>query len=376
MFVIPHENIRLEPGHGIRVHIDRAEMRAANWVCIEGWIADCARGEIIVDSNWRNAYCVLSERPDVCRVLGIDANFAYGIAIHLLTPVAERGGEISVTLGRDAGFLARLGVDFPKTELLPVPFATKEAIGLTQRLYRDPSSGKSATESVNVTFLAGGVIAPRDFPISFDNTRIGNYHPDIFGILHRHGAVALDIGCGIRDMVFDNMVTQDVYPTPTATLISDPGEARLPFESETFDLVLLDSVLEHVPDPVALLAEGYRVLKQGGQIFGDVPFLQPLHLAPHHYFNFTPYGLEVVAEKAGLTLEYVAAEAHQRPEFSLEWLLRRTFDMVPAAEAARLKAMSVKDFLAGLTQNKELINYPTEALTELAAGYRFHMRKQ
>ena len=81
--------------------------------------------------------------------------------------------------------------------------------------------------------------------------------------------------------------------------------------------------LQHVPDPVALLAESCRFLKPGGLIFGDVPFLQPLYLAPHHYFNFTPYGLEVVAKNAGLELQYAAAEAHQRPEFSPEWLLRR-----------------------------------------------------
>lgn len=376
MFLIPQNNVRFEAGQGLRVHIDRAEMRASNWVCIEGWIADCDRGEISVDSNWRNGHCILSERPDVCRALGLDASLAHGIAIHLLTPAEESGDEISVTLKRDATTVARLRIDLPKTSLRSVPFATKRAIALTQELYRDPSNGKSAAESANVVFLGGGVVAPRNFPVSFDNTRIGNYHPDIVEILRRPGTVVLDIGCGIRDTVFDNMVTQDVYPTPTATLISDPAETRLPFASETFDLVLLDSVLEHVPDPVALLEEGFRVLKPGGQIFGDAPFLQPLHLAPHHYFNFTPYGLEVVAAKAGLTLAYVAAEAHQRPEFSLEWMLRRTFELVPAAEAARLENMSVKDFLAGLTQNKELIDYPPEALTELAAGFRFHMRKQ
>ena len=130
-----------------------------------------------------------------------------------------------------------------------------------------------------------------------------------------------------------------------------------------------------MPNPVALLGESRRVLKPGGAIFGDVPFLQPLHLAPHHYFNFTPYGLEVVAAKAGLKLQYAAAEGHQRPEFSLEWLLRRTFETVPVAEAQRLKSMTVADFHAGLALDKNMIAFPPHALTELAAGFRFHMAK-
>jgi 2-polyprenyl-3-methyl-5-hydroxy-6-metoxy-1,4-benzoquinol methylase len=54
------------------------------------------------------------------------------------------------------------------------------------------------------------------------------------------------------------------------------GEA-LPFESGTFDLVIMVSVLEHVADPDRTLAEANRVLRPGGGLAatGDPPF--PLH---------------------------------------------------------------------------------------------------
>jgi len=376
MSAIAVENIQIGVNAPLRLHVDRAELRAANWVCIEGWLADWPRGEMAVESGWRDAYCVLSERPDVCQALGKAPDLAYGIALHLLTPDARGERQLAVALKRDGVVFAHLRFDLPSVKLPLLPFATHAAIELTQNLYRDPVNGKGVAESDQVRRLASGVIAPRDMPLQFDNTRIGNYHPDILEILERPGALALDIGCGLRDRVFDNMVTQDVYPTPTATLITDQHDTRLPFADATFDLVILDSVLEHVSDPVALLAEGARALKPGGRIFGDAPFLQPLHLAPHHYFNFTPYGLGVVAEKAGLALEYAAAEAHQRPEFSLEWLLRRTFELVSPAEAARLKAMTLEGFFFELGRNKEMIAYPPEGVTELAAGYRFHMVKQ
>ncbi len=52
---------------------------------------------------------------------------------------------------------------------------------------------------------------------------------------------------------------------------------RLPFPDGYFDAILLDSVIEHVRDPVALLQECWRVLKRGGIVFVVFPpFYGPL----------------------------------------------------------------------------------------------------
>lgn len=70
---------------------------------------------------------------------------------------------------------------------------------------------------------------------------------------------------------------------------------RLPFGAAAFDAILLDSVIEHVLDPLALLQECTRVLKPGGIVFVVFPpFYGPLsghiddyvmipwfHLLPH-----------------------------------------------------------------------------------------------
>lgn len=357
------------------VHIDLASCRAANWIDIRGWIADVDRGEATAVSNWEWAHFVLNDRPDVCAALNKNKTRAYGFAIQLLSRSPFPGGDTQVELSMDGTLIARLHFNMPKNDLPPVKFATDAAIELTRLLYRGSVSGESVERCDEVISLAGGVIAPRDSEPGFDNTRIGNYHPDVPRILSKPGVIGLDMGCGIRDVVFDNLVTQDIYPTPTATLVTRPEQTRLPFSDEVFDLLVLDSVLEHVPDPVAFLAEGRRVLKRGGIIIGDVPFLQPLHLIPHHYFNFTPYGLEVTATKAGLALEYVKNEAHQRPEFTFEWLLQRTFDMLSPAEVTRLRKMSLGEFLDELSRNKNLIGYSEDMLTELAAGYHFRMLK-
>ena len=61
-----------------------------------------------------------------------------------------------------------------------------------------------------------------------------------------------------------------------ARLLAADG-ARLPFVSDYFDAILIDSVLEHVADSLAVLQECKRVLKRGGIVFvAFPPFYAPL----------------------------------------------------------------------------------------------------
>jgi SAM-dependent methyltransferase len=84
--------------------------------------------------------------------------------------------------------------------------------------------------------------------------------------------------------------------------------------------VLSIAVLEHVRDPFRCAAEITRVLKPGGQLFCAVPFLQPLHGYPHHYFNATPQGIRRLFEDE---LEDVAVSVppSTHPVFALNWML-------------------------------------------------------
>lgn len=88
---------------------------------------------------------------------------------------------------------------------------------------------------------------------------------------------------------------QGMYGT-RPDVFADGG--ALPFADASFDTVLLLDVLEHVPDDRAVLDEIARVLKPGGLLLLSVPFLYPLHDAPHDHRRFTAPGLVAAIRRA------------------------------------------------------------------------------
>ena len=67
----------------------------------------------------------------------------------------------------------------------------------------------------------------------------------------------------------------------------------LKFAEGTFDIAVCNAVLEHVPRPQKAVDELYRVLKPGGLVFVDLPWMQPFHEMPKDYWRATPEGLRV-----------------------------------------------------------------------------------
>jgi SAM-dependent methyltransferase len=64
----------------------------------------------------------------------------------------------------------------------------------------------------------------------------------------------------------------------------------LPFEDGSFDVVYIESVLEHVCDPQRCVGEITRVLAPGGTVFAMTPFLQPVHMGAYDFTRFTYLG--------------------------------------------------------------------------------------
>lgn len=97
----------------------------------------------------------------------------------------------------------------------------------------------------------------------------------------------LDNGAGGR--THPKIIGLEYVPHPANSVQADGLD--LPFRDDTFALVLSQAVLEHVTDPQRYVDEAFRVLRPGGVLWIEAAFMQPIHQAPWHFFNITPFGL-------------------------------------------------------------------------------------
>jgi len=132
----------------------------------------------------------------------------------------------------------------------------------------------------------------------------------------RKGGWVLDCGAGSRAERIENVVNVEVVDYLSTDVLA-VGEA-LPFADESFDAVLSLAVLEHVRDPFKCAQELMRVLKPGGNIIADVPFLQPVHGYPNHFYNMTRTGLTSLFDGGG---EIIACYTpiHGHPIWAMQW---------------------------------------------------------
>jgi SAM-dependent methyltransferase len=115
----------------------------------------------------------------------------------------------------------------------------------------------------------------------------------------------LDLGSGRGQFLqlykdFDIYVGVDFSPYESASVILDLSE-ELPFHSNSFDVVVASNVLEHLSDSTKIISESFRVIKPGGKFLGTIPFLMPVHQAPHDYVRYTPFGIKLLLESSGFT---------------------------------------------------------------------------
>jgi SAM-dependent methyltransferase len=116
---------------------------------------------------------------------------------------------------------------------------------------------------------------------------------------HIHGRL-LDIGCGEKPLMpFLGDGVEYIgldYPPTVAKGYSGKADVfgdgqRLPFKDASFDCISIMDVMEHLPNPEAAFREMLSVLKPGGILISQTPFLYPLHDLPHDFQRWTGEGL-------------------------------------------------------------------------------------
>jgi SAM-dependent methyltransferase len=99
------------------------------------------------------------------------------------------------------------------------------------------------------------------------------------------------IGSGLNGFYKDfinNIDSFDIYYSPNVDFIADAHD--IPLMSDYYDLVIVQAVLEHVIDPFKVVEECFRVIKYGGHIYAETPFMQQVHEGPFDFIRFTDSG--------------------------------------------------------------------------------------
>jgi SAM-dependent methyltransferase len=95
---------------------------------------------------------------------------------------------------------------------------------------------------------------------------------------------------------------------------------RLPLRDESVESIICTGVLEHVTDPHCAVREMFRVLRPGGRLFVEVPFMQTLHASPKDFSRWTPDGLRQLLRPLRVLELHVAAG----PASALAWMFQET----------------------------------------------------
>jgi SAM-dependent methyltransferase len=158
----------------------------------------------------------------------------------------------------------------------------------------------------------------------------------------------LDIGCGNGDFLVQMKAlgweVAGVEPDPAAAAVAQQrlGEVistgtieSADFGSASFDAITLSHVVEHVADPIALLAICRSLLTESGRVIVVTPNLHSLGKGlfgsnwrgwdpPRHLFLFSRQSLATVAKRAGFERPRVRTTARSASSiWNASWLLRK-----------------------------------------------------
>lgn len=204
---------------------------------------------------------------------------------NLVCPVTKK---TLITSGDVLEVLGEPGVRYPIVDDIPI------LIDQNRSLF----SIEDFTAKVNTTFdLKRGLLKKiynKMRPSIGFNVRADKNYAELVKLLPQNAKV-LVVGGSVQGDGMEELfskgfeiVSSDVSFGPYTDVIFDAHD--IPFRGETFDCVVIQAVLEHVVDPQRCVDEIFRVLKKGGVVYAETPFMQQVHLKQYDFTRFTHLG--------------------------------------------------------------------------------------
>jgi len=369
-------------------HIDSpaasAEVESLN-VAIKGWVAYPRSQhieEVTVATPAGGIPLPLQVRPDVAASVPHLNSSGFGGVVD----TAELSAPISILFRFRDGAVEQRVLNFRISESSVEEFSQRKKSKLARILsiIRCPhceAGIKADVGGATITCSACGSVYSRnanalDFLsetlrshaniFAVDAVSSNEYDPTTLDLIARHrDGLVLDDGSGFRSTYYPNVVNFDVVGYKTTDVIGI-GES-MPFRDCSFDAVISVAVLEHVRNPFEAAQEIERVLKPGGEVYIAVPFLQPFHGYPDHYYNMTSSGLRNLFPNLVETAMSVPPSG--LPVWALSWILNAWANGLPPEERREFCSLSISDLMADpLTLlNKKYVRTLPDAVNEQLA---------
>jgi SAM-dependent methyltransferase len=145
------------------------------------------------------------------------------------------------------------------------------------------------------------------------------------------------VGQGMAPLYEDSearIIAFDIYHTPDVHFIADAH--TIPMADESIDAVVIQAVLEHVLQPAAVVAEIWRVLRPGGVVYAETPFLQHVHEGAYDFTRFTESGHRFLFRRFDCIDSGASGGPGTQLLWSIDYFFRSLFRSVSAGKVAKL----------------------------------------
>lgn len=199
-----------------------------------------------------------------------------------------------------------------------------------------------------------------------------NRRPSVRAALHGviesipETGIGLNVGAG-PTRIDPRVVSLDLLGGSNLDVIA--SAVRLPFGDGSFDVVVTQETMEHVDDPFAALGEIERVLKPGGVLYLQLPFVIGYHPGPTDFWRFTREGMRQVVEQAGLHCREVGVAVGASSGF---YRIAVEYFAILFSSLARSLYMPLKAFFAAVLYPVKLLDVVTDRspqVDRIAGGY-------
>jgi len=164
------------------------------------------------------------------------------------------------------------------------------------------------------------------------------------------GLKILDVGCGYGSLMSNLLekgayvvgvdVDKDSFKFATKFMKGKKNakvilvkDEKLPFKKNSFDIVFLFDVIEHVNKPAVSIDECCRVLKPGGFVY--VEFTPYYSLVGHHLYDYAKWPIHILPEKYIKKIVY-GKKIQSSSTVDQDWSMFKALNKLRISEFQRL----------------------------------------